>query len=338
MNDQAGSLRQMVESESRKGRLGPRDLATGIINASCQGQGSTPSTAHDHGGVLAITSGKGGVGKTNLAVNLAISLSSLGHRVTLLDADIGLGNVDTLLGISTQWGLGHVLSGEKLLGEVILDGPEGIKIIPGGAGLGHFARRHDLLSNVPDLMAGYGDDCDLLIVDTGAGLTDNVVSFLKAADRVLVVTTPEPTAITDAYATIKVTGQENPRARIDIIVNMTSGEAEARAVVAKLNMVAVRFLGIHVRDTGYIVRDPAVGRAVLAQKPFVLAYPGAPASRCVRAVAGRISAEFETQVPVGGGTGRSRVRQSAPTGQDISRAMPRHGGGFGRLLRRLFAS
>jgi flagellar biosynthesis protein FlhG len=254
--------------------------------------------------VVAVTSGKGGVGKTNITANLAIALSQAGMRVMIVDADLGLANIDVLLGLYPRFNLGHVVSGQKSLKEVMIDGPEGVRIIPGASGLRNMAqmepdRRHALLTDLVSLDAL----SDLLFIDTGAGLSSNVMDFVVSADETVIVTTPEPTAIADAYAMIKMIAQVNPDAYVRLLVNQARNELEANQVVEQISSVAQRFLNMHVDRLGYVLVDVAVQRAVRAQKPFVLLYPHSSAAECVKALADRMLTGRPMRVSSGGAAG-----------------------------------
>ncbi len=239
--------------------------------------------------VVAITSGKGGVGKTNFSSNLAITLASSGQRVIFVDADLGLANVHVVLGIMPRFHLEHVMQGEKTLKEVLYPGPGGIHIIGGGSGLTELAnldetRRAHFIQSLSEL----DTLADVVLLDTGAGLSHNVLGFLCAVDEVIVVTTPEPTAITDAYATIKVLSQENPHAQQRLLINMAQSETEAQAAAQRLQSIARRFLQRDLDCLGYLPHDISVSRAVRAQQPFTLFQPNSPAARAITQIAARL--------------------------------------------------
>ncbi len=239
--------------------------------------------------VVAVTSGKGGVGKTSLVLNLSIAAASSGARVVVLDADLGLGNIDLMLGIVPKYTLANVAAGEVGLEEVATAGPGGIKIVPCGSGVSSLLRlsedeRAALVSAVASLERG----ADLLVLDTGAGLSPGVTAFLAAAHEVIVITTPEPTAIADAYAAVKVASGQNPTAPAMLIVNMARDLSEAEEAAEKIALVARRFLSIDVSLLGFVPRDPLVARAVMQQEPFVLRYPSCPAARAVTEIARRM--------------------------------------------------
>ena len=239
---------------------------------------------------LAVTSGKGGVGKTNVVVNLAVALARLRNRVAILDADFGLGNVDVLLGLTPNEHLGHVLAGQKAIPEIMVDGPFGVRIIPASSGL------RDLTALTPRQwqrlnagLADIADQLDFLIIDTGAGISNNVTEVLFGTDRVLLVTSLEPTAVVDAYALIKILTVNNPQKSIGVLVNGTHDEAEAELVFNQLSVAAARFLDRKLDSYGSVVHDPALRSAVLLQRAVVDHAPDAPSSRCFRSLASRIS-------------------------------------------------
>jgi flagellar biosynthesis protein FlhG len=240
--------------------------------------------------VLAITSGKGGVGKTNVAVNVAVSLARRGLRVGILDADFGLGNVDVMLGLTPRAHVGHVVAGEKSLEDVIVRGPLGVQIIPASSGLQSLTaldagQRGRLLTALDTLC----ETLDFLLIDTAAGISDNVMDMLTLAERVVVVTSLEPSAIVDAYALTKVVWRSDPRKDIGVVVNGAPSADEARQAFVQLETATKRFLGRAVAYYGFIADDPAVRDAVLVQRAIVDHLPQSPASRCYRIVASRIA-------------------------------------------------
>jgi flagellar biosynthesis protein FlhG len=236
-----------------------------------------------HARTITVTSGKGGVGKSNIALNMAIAAARLGHRVTLVDADLGLANIDVLTDLRARYNISHVITGRKSIVEIVADGPGGIKVIPGASGLPGLA---DLADDVRERLIAQLEylesSADLVIVDTGAGVSRNVMDFVAAADDVVVVATPEPTSITDAYAAIKVLSREADYGNVFVLMNMVSGGGEAGRIANQIIRVSRDFLGLCVEYAGYIVRDEAVEASVRSRRPFILAYPGSPASRCLR--------------------------------------------------------
>lgn len=242
--------------------------------------------------LIAVTSGKGGVGKTNVAVNTAICLAACGHRVVLIDADLGLANADVLLDVKANYNLGHVISGTKSIEEVLIEAPGGIKLILGTSGVSRLANlsefeRHNLVQSMLHLESL----ADLVVLDCAAGISRNVMTFAAAADHVLVVTSPEPTALTDAYATIKVLSRERTAATLNTVVNFAASSNEARCSAARLSEVARRFLRRDVGYAGYVLRDDHVPMAVRHRVPVILKYPRSPASSCLAAVANRLARE-----------------------------------------------
>lgn len=236
--------------------------------------------------IIAVTSGKGGVGKTNIALNLSLALCEYGRRTMLLDADLGMANVDVIAGFVAPYNLYHVALGEKTLSQVIVEGPRGLRIIPGGSGIKELANLPAwCFRNLIEGLKSIEKMVDILLIDTGAGISNNVLNFVLAADEILLVTTPEPTAITDAYGLIKVVLNENPGKAIRLIVNKAASEEEAQVVVSKLRTVARRFLAVEVEAMGYVLWDDAVRESVRRQEPLLLAFPYSPAARCIYSLA-----------------------------------------------------
>ncbi|MEB3196725.1 MAG: MinD/ParA family protein [Candidatus Sericytochromatia bacterium] len=236
--------------------------------------------------VIVVTSGKGGVGKTNITVNLALALARREKRTLLFDADLGMANVDVILGVSPKANLADVIGGRKKLDEILLPVNDHLHIVPGGSGIHELADlSQDQLESFIRDMAGLEDRADFILVDTGAGISRGVLNFVLAAHEVLLVTTPEPTAITDAYGLIKSIDQHNPLAQVRLIINMAESEQEARAVAQKLIMIVDRFLNIDVSFLTYIEKDPMVSRSVLQQQPFYHAFPYGPTTRRINLLA-----------------------------------------------------
>jgi len=249
---------------------------------------------------IAITSGKGGVGKTSISVSLAIALAQGGSSVTLLDADLGLANINVILGIIPKYNLYHVIKGKKKLKDIVIEVPEGIKIIAGASGFHQLAnlehkQRADFIGAVAEL-----DSDDYMIIDTGAGVSQNVLSFVIAADEVIVVTTPEPTAITDAYGIIKSIAAQTPDKVIKLIVNRVMSVSEGKRVAQRVINIAGQFLNIKVENLGFVFDDIYVPKSVRNQKPFIVSYPKSKASGCVTIIADRISNREKSE---GKGTG-----------------------------------
>ena len=239
---------------------------------------------------IAVTSGKGGVGKSNVALNLAVLLSAAGRRVALLDADLGLANLDVLVDVSARANLAHVVAGQRSLRDVVVDLPCGVQLVPGASGLARMADLNEFQrTKLVQELAGLEEENDVIVVDTGAGIGRNVISFAAGADTVLVVTTPEPTSITDAYAVIKVLVRQGYAGRLSLLVNFAADRNEARSAFSRIATVARQFLAAEVFDAGYILVDPKVPAAVRRRQPWVLAYPRCQASRCLAALAARLS-------------------------------------------------
>lgn len=241
--------------------------------------------------VMAVASGKGGVGKTNVAVNLAVALARLGHRTGLLDADFGLGNVDVLLGLAPERHIGHLLAGEATLQDIVISGPGGVQIVPASSGLQSLTaltagQRHVLAAAFDAVCAGL----DYLLIDTASGISDNVIETMLLAGRVILVTSVEPAAIVDAYATAKVLSTASPGIEIGIVVNSVRNSEEASLAFRQLDVAAHRFLNRPLKYYGFISEDPAVRDAVVTQRAIVEHMPQAPASRCFRILAARMAA------------------------------------------------
>jgi flagellar biosynthesis protein FlhG len=250
---------------------------------------SPPPRARTRARVIAVTSGKGGVGKSNISVNLAVKFASCGKEVILLDADLGLANADVLCNIDVASNLAHVIARRKTLMEIVVRGPGGFGLIGGASGLARMADLTDFdRQRVVDSLADLEDQTDLILIDTGAGISPNVLSFTRAADHVLVVTTPEPTAIADAYAVIKVLSRERTNVPISLLVNQARTAQEAKLVYDRIAAVARQFLSVHILDAGHVSTDPQVPMAVRKRVPFILNSPDSPAAQCICAVASRL--------------------------------------------------
>jgi len=239
--------------------------------------------------VIAVSSGKGGVGKTNVCSNLAIALAQMGKRVVVVDVDIGLANADVVLGVKPRFDLRHVLLGEVGLRNSLTEAPGGISLLAGSAGVRTVSdldesQRETLVDCFEQLTYTH----DFVLIDTGAGITRNVIHFAAAADEVIVVTTPEPTAMTDGYALIKTVSREKDYGRIGLVCNQAFDRLEAGKVCARIREVSLRFLDLEVENLGYILAADRVGRAVRRRRPFVLEYPHCPASDCVLTLATRL--------------------------------------------------
>ncbi|MEX5216240.1 MAG: MinD/ParA family protein [Nitrospira sp.] len=230
--------------------------------------------------VITVTSGKGGVGKTNVVANLAIALSRAGKRVLVLDADLGLGNIDVLLGLTPKYTLEHVLSGTRSLSEIMLEGPSGIRILPASSGLAQLTAlsepQHQILQGELEQVSHL---IDILLIDTGAGISSNVTFFAAAAQSIVVVISPEPTSLTDAYALMKVLLRQYRERRFHVLVNLAKSPNEAARVFAKLEVAASRFLQISIEYLGAVPLDDYLPLAVMQQRAVLDRYPQAPSSR-----------------------------------------------------------
>ncbi|MBQ8699232.1 MAG: MinD/ParA family protein [Schwartzia sp.] len=239
--------------------------------------------------VIAITSGKGGVGKTNLTVNLAIAMGKIGRRVMIVDADLGMANVDVVLGTVSKHHLLHLLQPEVNLEDVLIHGPFGVNYISGGSAI---ERAVDFTPQerqcLMDKLTACETMADIVLVDTGAGLGRNVLDFILAADEVILVTTPEPTALTDAYAVMKAYSMHSEKKDLKIVVNRVYDEEESNEVVMKLRRTSEKFLSMSLTSLGMIYEDRSVMNAVKRQSPLLAAYPDAMAARCIEAVAKNI--------------------------------------------------
>ncbi len=242
--------------------------------------------------IIAVTSGKGGVGKSNIVVNMALAFARRGYRTIIFDADLGLANADILLGVSPRYNLLHVIRGEKELTEVMLDCPGGVRLIPGGAGVEELANLDDdqrvkFISKLGELE----DYADFILVDTGAGINKNVIAFTLAADKSIVITTPEPTSMRDAYGMIKALYQHSPNIEMKLLINMVRDEVEGKEVAERMQMVVSQFLGFGIDVLGYLFADKVVWDAVRQRVPFYIAYPNSYASKCIDLIVDRYLGE-----------------------------------------------
>ena len=269
LSDQARELRRIVERHRQESRTSA-NLRT-----------------------IAVLSGKGGVGKSNLSINLAFALAEQGKRVVLMDADLGLANIDMLCGITAKYNLGHLIKGSKTLEEVLIGLERNIWILPGGSGIKELADLDE--AHLADLIDGLGileDRADVLLIDTGAGIHRGVLAFAGAADTTILVTTPEPTSIRDAYGvlkSLKSSSEFKEKNDIAFVVNMVCGESEGLEVANRLRMATSQFLGFSINYIGHILKDPFVEQAVRIRKPFYQLYPDSPAAGCIRRLAATLS-------------------------------------------------
>lgn len=268
MRDQAEALRQMARSA--------HSTAKSAIIKQPKSQSR----------VIAVTSGKGGVGKTNFTVNLALAFANLGQKVLIIDADLGLANVEFVLGCSPQYNLLNFLDDGYRLVDIVSDGPHGIKFMSGGSGIHQLANLSEAhLGRIISQMVQFDHWADIILIDTGAGLHRNVMNFVMAADEVIIITTPEPTAIADAYAMMKTYAAHYGRAPLKLVINRVQEITEGQQVVDKLIKVSLRFLGLTISNLGLVYEDPNMVKAVKSQIPVLLAHPETISSRCIENIA-----------------------------------------------------
>lgn len=260
------------------------DLARWIAEFRAQG-GAAPQAAPPQRLVL-VTGGKGGVGKSNFSLNFSLALQERGRRVLLVDCDSGLGNLDVLLGLCPERHLGDVVGGRCGIEEALIPVPGGLRLLPAASGLEAIGRATAV--DVGRLVRALGQlaaDYDICVLDSGAGLGPQIRALLRSAREILVVTTPEPTALADAYATVKTIHRDNARALTRLVVNMAEGSRDAEAAARSVGAVCRRFLDWAPDYLGAIPRDPGVLQAVRQQRPFLLSAPGGPAARAMRNLA-----------------------------------------------------
>jgi flagellar biosynthesis protein FlhG len=294
MEDQAEQLRELVRTKESEGSsLQQRSVKTKKTR------------------IITVASGKGGVGKTNLSVNMALAYARIGKKVIVMDADLGLANVNVMLKIIPKWNLYHVIRKQKTMREILLETEYGISIVAGASGFSKIAnlsdeQRTNFIEELETLSSA-----DIIIIDTSAGVSSNVLDFIAVADDVVIITTPEPTAITDAYGIVKIiaTEIENMEMRLNLVVNRVHNVTDAKKVADRMTTITMQFLNIKLEYLGFIYDDIAVSQAVLKQRPFMVESPRSKASQCVQHIVGRMEkTEFR------GGSG---------------------GGGFSNMLRRI---
>jgi flagellar biosynthesis protein FlhG len=263
------------------------------------GAGST-ATRRPPARIISVTSGKGGVGKTNIVANLGYQLSRAGHRVLILDADLGLGNLDILIGLAPRYNLSHVLSGEKHLREIIVEGPGQLRILPAASGIQELTQlsRDQKMSLLYELDRVL-DSVDILLIDSAAGISPTVMDFSVSAQEIMVVVTPEPTSITDAYALMKVLSTRYAEKTCRLIVNQVSSEQEGREIFRQLNLVTRKFLPINMEYFGCILQDANLVRCVKQQRIISQVNPDSPATYGFRNLARRTRALPVINVPEG---------------------------------------
>jgi flagellar biosynthesis protein FlhG len=273
--DQADSLRQLVKS----GKMAKPPLK-----------------------IYAVTSGKGGVGKTNLTANLAICAAKLGRRVLIIDADLGLANVEIVLGVKPRFHLGDLLDKGLSIDDVMVEGPQGVMLIPAGSGvqtLTHLTTEQKM--QFVQALEPIEDRFDLVLIDSGAGIGENVLFFVGAAQEAILVVSPEPTSLVDAYAAVKVLSQQAGVTTFNVIINPVVDELAARGIFQKLTAVTGKFLQAKVNHLGYVPRDENLHRAIMAQRPVCEMFPSSPAARAIAVVAERLLTERPAAATVDGG-------------------------------------
>ncbi|GHV77014.1 site-determining protein [Spirochaetia bacterium] len=273
MEDQAEKLREMMRQKKEGAELG-----------------SAKSREGKRARIITITSGKGGVGKSNVSVNMALAYARLGKKVVVMDADLGLANVNVMLNMIPKWNLYHVIRKQKTMREILVETEYGISIVAGASGFSKIANltedeRQNFIDELDTL-----SNADIIIIDTAAGVSSNVLDFVAAADDVVIITTPEPTAITDAYGIIKIIATEidSLNMGLKLVVNRVHSVAEAKKVADRMTNIAGQFLNLKVDYLGFIYDDPVVSQAVLRQRPFMVADPKCKASLCVQHIVGRM--------------------------------------------------
>ncbi len=290
MADQAEELRELMNEKDH------------VFYPSAAQEGedtvSTPARAQRRTRILTITSGKGGVGKTNVATNMAITYAQMGKKVILIDADLGLANVNVIMNIIPQYNLYHVVRRQKKMSEIIQETEYGVNLVAGASGFSKIANmteeeREAFVEEIYTL-----SDADIIIIDTSAGVSKNVLGFVAAADEVVVVTTPEPTSITDSYGIIKIIATEidNLNINLKMIVNRVSSAAEGKRVADRMISISAQFLNLKLDYLGFIYNDPLVANAVVKQRPFIVTDPKGKPSICMRHIVSRLEKlEFNAQ-------------------------------------------
>jgi len=279
MEDQAEKLREIMKRK-KEGTVPVKTVAA-----------AKPSVkSADKPRIITVTSGKGGVGKTNLSVNMALAFARIGKKVIVMDADLGLANVNVMLNMIPKYNLYHVIKKQKTIREILVETEYGISIVAGASGFSQIANlgeedRKDFIKELDSL-----SNADIIIIDTSAGVSSNVLDFIAAADDAVIITTPEPTAITDAYGIIKIiaTEYDSLNMGLKLVVNRARGAAEAKSVADRMINISGQFLNLKVDYLGFIYDDSSVPHAVLRQKPFMVVDPKCKASICVQHIVERM--------------------------------------------------
>lgn len=273
MSDQADKLRKMMK-QSNLNNEEKENVNYNIFNKTKKAK------------VLAITSGKGGVGKTSFVVNLGISLKNLGCEVAIFDADIGLANVDIMTGISPKWNITNIIEDDKSIFDIMVDGPSGIKIISGGSGIKDLVVMDESsIAKLIDEIEELEYYVDYILIDTGAGISNLVIDFIKTSDETIIILTPDPTSLTDSYAVIKALTLFGYDRNINIVVNMVKNSIEARNTFNRLNIVTEKFLKINLNFIGYLYNSKNVINSVRLQSPYINLYPNSNVSNNIKRIA-----------------------------------------------------
>lgn len=273
MRDQADKLRQLI-SESKTSVTNSNDNV--VIQNSTR--------------VIAVTSGKGGVGKTNFSINLAISLSNLGYKVVVFDADLGLANIDVILGIIPKYTIADIISGDKDILDILTEGPNGIKLIAGGSGIKELMNiSKKKLENLVFQLQKLENHADFIIIDTGAGISETVLNFVNSSDEVILITTPEPTSLTDVYVMIKTLKINGGYKKLNVVINKVENSIEADEVFERLSKVANKFLNTKIEKLGFLNYSKLVTQSVKSQDPLVLLYPNSSIAKKINGIALKIS-------------------------------------------------
>ena len=284
MRDQAENLRKMAQQKQNN------------LNSNSETTAETDrDSPADSARIYTVTSGKGGVGKSNFTANLALALQEQGEKVILFDADLGMANLDVILGVTPNYNLNHVISGKRALSDIILEGPNNIPLIPGGSGIEELAnlsryQLNNLISSWSDLEEKY----DIILIDTGAGLSNIVINFILAADETLVISTSEPTSITDAYGVVKVLSKHRENVDLKLVINQATDQ-EGSKIAKRLTKTAREFLDLEIDLLGVLPEDRSVIKAVKKRRPFLLEYPKSKIAKKMRTLGAElIGKEKET--------------------------------------------
>ncbi len=277
MNDQAEKLRRMASSIRQQ-------IELEMTNKPKQTR------------VIVISSGKGGVGKSTIALNMSLLLCARKKKVILMDADMGLANIDIMLGIVPKYTIQHVVQGRRRLQDIIIDGPAGVKIIPGGSGINELADLNDKeINRLIQELGKVDGEYDYMIIDTGAGISRNVVSFILAADDVIIVTTAEPTSLTDSYGMVKTIISQSYAGKIYLIVNRVMSNSEGIMVAEKFKIACKRFLDTDLIPIGNVVNEAAVREGIMQQKAFTQMFPEVSATKDILYIVDRLMSGYDKQ-------------------------------------------